>query len=89
MKLVNRLKNHAAHDAEAEIIRVRLPALEDCRDSISPIRVLHDAVTLSDVPNMGPMLTSLEPAEGARVRPVAKALLAIDGGIANTMKLAA
>ena len=51
--------------------------------------MLHDAVTLSGVPNMGPMLTSLEPAEGARVRPVAKALLAIDGGIANTMKLAA
>ena len=66
-----------------------LPALEDCRDSISPIRVLHDAVTLSGVANMGPMLTSLEPAEGVRVRPVAKALLAIDGGIANTMKLAA
>lgn len=51
--------------------------------------MLHDAVTLSGVANMGSMLTSLEPAESARVRPVAKALFAIDGGIANTMKLAA
>ena len=66
--------------------------LEDCRDGISPIRVLHDAVTLAGIADMGPMLpilTGLEPAERARVEPVAKALLAIDGGIANSLKFAA
>jgi dihydrodipicolinate synthase/N-acetylneuraminate lyase len=78
--------------AEAEIIRARYMPLEDCRDGISPIRVLHDAVTLAGIADMGPMLpmlTGLEAAERARVEPVAKALLAIDGGIANALKLAA
>jgi dihydrodipicolinate synthase/N-acetylneuraminate lyase len=71
--------------AEAEVIRARYIPLEDCRDGISPIRVLHDAVTLAGIADMGPMLpmmTGLEPAERARVEPVAKALLAVDGGIA-------
>ena len=69
--------------------------LEDCRDGISPIRVLHAAVTLAGIADMGPMLpvlpmlTGLEPAERARAEPVAKALLVIDGGIANSLKLAA
>ena len=33
--------------------------LEDCRDSFSPIRVLHDAVTLAGIADMGPMLPML------------------------------
>jgi dihydropteroate synthase len=44
------------------------------------------AVTLAGVADMGPMLpmlTGLEPAERARVEPVAKALLAADGGYAG------
>ncbi|MNT70970.1 hypothetical protein D3C72_2094070 [compost metagenome] len=55
--------------------------LEDCRDSISPIRVLHDAVTLSGVADMGPMLpllTGISSAERERVAPVARALAAWD-----------
>lgn len=70
--------------AEAELIRARYMPLEDCRDAISPIRVLHDAVTLSGVADMGPMLpllTGLEAAERRRVEPVAKKLLADDGGL--------
>lgn len=71
---------------EAETIRARYIPLEDCRDGISPIRVLHDAVTLAGIADMGPMLpmlSGLEPAERARVEPVAKALLAADGGYAG------
>ncbi len=33
--------------------------LEDCRDAYSPIRVLHDAVTLAGIADMGPMLPML------------------------------
>jgi dihydrodipicolinate synthase/N-acetylneuraminate lyase len=33
--------------------------LEDCRDAFSPIRVLHDAVTLAGIADMGPMLPML------------------------------
>jgi dihydrodipicolinate synthase/N-acetylneuraminate lyase len=67
--------------AEAEKVRAAYLPLEDCRDEISPIRVLHDAVTLSGVADMGPMLpllTGLDEGQKARVLPVAKALLAGD-----------
>lgn len=66
---------------EAEAIKARYIPLEDCRDSISPIRVLHDAVTLAGIADMGPMLpllSNLTPAESDRVGPAAKALLATD-----------
>ncbi|ARP82436.1 dihydrodipicolinate synthase family protein [Bordetella genomosp. 8] len=66
---------------EAERVRAAYMPLEDCRDAISPIRVLHDAVTLAGVADMGPMLpllTGLTPAERERVAPVARALLARD-----------
>jgi dihydrodipicolinate synthase/N-acetylneuraminate lyase len=42
--------------SEAEQVRNVFIPLEDCRDSISPIRVLHDAVTLAGIADMGPML---------------------------------
>jgi dihydrodipicolinate synthase/N-acetylneuraminate lyase len=67
--------------AEAEKVRASYIPLEDCRDDISPIRVLHDAVTLAGVADMGPMLpllTGLDEAQKARVQPVAKALYAWD-----------
>jgi dihydrodipicolinate synthase/N-acetylneuraminate lyase len=67
--------------AEAEKVRTVYMPLEDCRDEISPIRVLHDAVTLSGVADMGPMLpllTGLDEAQKARVQPVAKDLLVRD-----------
>ncbi|MNU57690.1 5-dehydro-4-deoxyglucarate dehydratase [compost metagenome] len=66
---------------EAEAVREHYMGLEDCRDSISPIRVLHDAVTLSGVADMGPMLpllTGISSAERERVAPVARALAAWD-----------
>ncbi len=67
--------------AEAEDLRARYLPLEDCRDGISPIRVLHDAVTLAAIADMGPMLpllTGLSKAEREQVAPVAKSLLAED-----------
>ncbi|SEJ62510.1 dihydrodipicolinate synthase family protein [Achromobacter sp. NFACC18-2] len=66
---------------EAEAVREQYLGLEDCRDSISPIRVLHDAVTLSGVADMGPMLpllTGISSTERERVAPVARALAAWD-----------
>ena len=54
---------------EADSARRRYLGLEDCRDGISPIRVLHDAVTLAGVADMGPMLpllTGLSAAERER-----------------------
>ena len=71
---------------EAEVVRERYMPLEDCRDGISPLRVLHDAVTLSGVADMGPilpLLSGLEPHDRQRVEPVAKALLAADQALAN------
>jgi dihydrodipicolinate synthase/N-acetylneuraminate lyase len=44
---------------EAEEVRAAFLPLEDCRDAYSPIRVLHEAVTLADIANMGPMLPML------------------------------
>jgi dihydrodipicolinate synthase/N-acetylneuraminate lyase len=70
--------------AEAEKLRAAYLPLEDCRDSISPIRVLHDAVTLAGIADMGPMLpllTGLDAAQRAVVEPAAKALLAHDRGL--------
>ena len=66
---------------EAEAVRAQFLPLEDARDAISPIRVLHDAVTLSGVADCGPMLpllTGLTPDERTRVAPAARDLLARD-----------
>jgi dihydrodipicolinate synthase/N-acetylneuraminate lyase len=66
---------------EAEKIRAEYMPLEDCRDQISPIRVLHDAVTLAEIADMGPMLpmlSVLDQQSRARVAPVARRLLEID-----------
>jgi len=77
MKLLELLK--AKRYEEAEKVRALYIPFEDCRDSIAPIRVLHDGVTLAGIADMGPMLpmiTGLTDAEKIRVHPVAKALLA-------------
>ena len=63
---------------EAEQIRADYMPLEDCRDEISPIRVLHDAVTLAGIADMGPMLpmlSGLDEKSRERVAPVARRLL--------------
>ena len=79
MALLDLLKRKRYEEAEA--VRAAFLPLEDARDAISPIRVLHDAVTLSGVADTGPMLpllTGLAPDERARVAPVARELLAAD-----------
>ncbi|QDT16629.1 dihydrodipicolinate synthase family protein [Alienimonas californiensis] len=67
--------------AAAESLRERYLPLEDLRDGHSPIRVLHDAVTLTGIADTGPMLPLLSnlPDElRAPVREAAAALLAVD-----------
>jgi dihydrodipicolinate synthase/N-acetylneuraminate lyase len=83
MALLRALK--AGDDAEAERLWEIYRPMEDSRDSISPIRVLHDAVTLSGIADMGPMLpmlSNLSEAERAQVAPVARALRAADEQLA-------
>ncbi len=66
-------------DSIAENICAHFMAFEDLRDGISPIRVLHDGVTLSGIADMGPMLlplTGLQSEDCERVGAAAKALLA-------------
>ncbi|MDX6751599.1 dihydrodipicolinate synthase family protein [Geminicoccaceae bacterium 1502E] len=60
--------------------------LEALRESISPIRVLHDAVTFSGVADMGPIspaLANLEEAHRAPVAEAARALLAAERALAG------
>ncbi|WP_119157264.1 dihydrodipicolinate synthase family protein [Caldimonas tepidiphila] len=80
-----RLAQQGRWDEAARLREAYLP-LEDCRDGISPIRVLHDAVTLAGIADTGPMLPMLEglgAAERERVQPVARALLAHDLALAR------
>ena len=51
--------------------------LEDCRDSYSPIRVLHDAVTLAGIADMGPMLPMLSNLPESQRSPVRLAAVAL------------
>lgn len=72
--------------AAAQEVRARFLPLEDLRDGISPIRVLHDAVTLAGIADMGPMLpllSNLSEAERARVAPVARELAGLDASLAD------
>lgn len=76
MRLLKLLQEKRYQEAE-QMRAVYLP-MEECRDTISPIRALHDAVTLSGIADMGPMLpllTGLDAAQRERVAPVARALL--------------
>ncbi len=71
----------------AAALRDQYLPLEDLRDGSSPIRVLHEAVTLSGVADMGPMLPMFsnidDPALLARIRAAAQALLAADQAFAD------
>ena len=65
--------------AQADAIREHYLPLEDLRDALSPIRVLHEAVTLSGVADMGPMLPMLSNLDGVhhpKVAAAARLLLA-------------
>lgn len=68
-------------DAKADALHARFLPMEDLRESISLIRVLHDAVTLSGIADMGaqlPMLSASPAAAMERIRAEAQALLAYD-----------
>lgn len=59
-------------------LRSTMMPMEDQRDAISPIRVLHDAVTLAGIADMGrilPLLDNLTERECAQVRGPAQELL--------------
>ncbi|MDZ4804856.1 MAG: dihydrodipicolinate synthase family protein [Candidatus Eisenbacteria bacterium] len=74
--------------AEAERIRAAYLPLEDCRDALSPIRVLHEAVTLAQIANTGPilpLLSNLETTHHPAVRAAATTLLAHDRALADAV----
>ena len=78
-------------DTAATLRAAYLP-LEDLRDALSPIRVLHEAVTLAGIADMGPLLpqlSNIEPAHHAAIRAAAQALLAHDRGLARVAATAA
>lgn len=65
--------------AEAERIRGIFKPLEDLRNSINPIRVLHEAVRLAGIADTGaalPLLSNLEEADWPRVSEAARGLKA-------------
>lgn len=67
--------------AAAEALRAAYLPLEDLRDALSPIRVLHEAVTLAGIADMGPMLphlSNMPSSEHPRIAAAAAALLAHD-----------
>ena len=71
---------------EAGEVRAAYIPLEDQRDKLGPIRVLHDAVTLAGIADMGPMLpmiSNLDASERAAVEGPAKQLLAHDRQLTN------
>jgi len=72
--------------AGAEPLRAAYLPLEDLRDALSPIRVLHEAVTLAGIADMGPLLPQLSNLgieHHAAVRSAAQALLAHDRALAT------
>lgn len=79
MQLLRALKRREV--ATAEALHARFLPLEDLRESISLIRVLHDAVTLCGLADMGPQLPllSTSPLERfAEIKAQADALLAYE-----------
>ena len=70
----------------AESLRAAYLPMEDLRDGISPIRTLHDAVSLAGIAEMGPMLplmSNLKPEQQSQVKPVAQALKAWDARVSD------
>jgi dihydrodipicolinate synthase/N-acetylneuraminate lyase len=69
--------------ARAESIRQIFKPLEDLRNAINPIRVLHEAVRLAGIAETGPLiplLSNLAESDHALVRAAAKQLLQNDSG---------
>jgi dihydrodipicolinate synthase/N-acetylneuraminate lyase len=66
------------HDwAEAERIRKVFEPLEDLRNAISPIRVLHEAVAGGGITATGPLLPLLDPVEESHRPAIAAAAQAL------------
>jgi dihydrodipicolinate synthase/N-acetylneuraminate lyase len=83
MKILSLCKARRWEEALQE--RAAFMPLEDCRDSYSPIRVLHDAVTLAGIADMGPMLpmlSNLPESQRGPVRAAAAALRQHDAQLA-------
>ena len=79
MKMLRLIK--AGQYDEAADVREAYMEMEACRDTISPIRTLHEAVTLAGIADMGPMLPMLSnigAEHHERVGAAAQALLAHD-----------
>jgi len=77
--MFNALKRHDV--AAAEALRARFMPMEDIRESISLIRVLHDAVTLSGLADMGsqlPLLSASPSDRLADIKVLAESLLAFE-----------
>ncbi len=68
----------AGHWEKAEAIRQTFKPLEDLRNAINPIRVLHEAVSLAGIARTGkilPLLTNLDEGDFPAVREAAMRLL--------------
>lgn len=84
MRLLELLK--AGRYDDAAKIRAAYIPLEDQRDALGPIRVLHDAVSLAGIADMGPalpMVANLDNRERGPVQAAATALLAHDRALAG------
>ncbi|HEY2586149.1 MAG TPA: dihydrodipicolinate synthase family protein [Tepidisphaeraceae bacterium] len=69
--------------AEAERIRTIFQPLEDLRNAINPIRVLHEAVRLAGIADTGPLLpllTNVPASDHPEIADAAKRLLLANGG---------
>jgi dihydrodipicolinate synthase/N-acetylneuraminate lyase len=72
--------------AEAERIREIFKPLEDLRNAIHPIRVLHEAVRLAGIAETGPLLPLLNnvpPSEHPAIRDAAIRLIDAEREMAN------
>ncbi|MEP6997341.1 MAG: dihydrodipicolinate synthase family protein [Betaproteobacteria bacterium] len=70
--------------AAADALRAAYMPIEDLRDAHSPIRVLHEAVSLAGIADMGPMLPQLSnigAEHHGAIRNAARALLAHDAAL--------
>ena len=82
MRLLHALKHREVSEAEA--LHARFMPLEDLRESISLVRVLHDAVTLSGIADMGahfPLLSACPPQSLPRIQAEVDALMALEQGL--------
>jgi dihydrodipicolinate synthase/N-acetylneuraminate lyase len=77
--------------AEAERLRAIFMPLEECRIRLHLIRVLHEALTLSGIADMGPilpMLSNIDAKHHAEIRELALALKAADERVEEKLRAA-